>query len=114
MVNEEGTDVITYNELNESMIYKDELPNFPLEYSPNKLLVTGSDTHMYQVDDWSTVRLISGTNPLDINKFHAFTIPQYDEESFPFIFVVGEQHISLLNTTTLEHKALTTGLISSA
>ena len=75
MVNEEGTDVITYNELNESMLYKDEFPNFPLEYSPNKLLVTGSDTHMYLVDDWSNVRLIPGTDPLDINKFHAFTIP---------------------------------------
>ena len=40
-VNEEGTGLIIYNKATESMIYRDELPDSPFEYSENKLIVTG-------------------------------------------------------------------------
>ena len=35
MVNEEGTNVITYNEETESIVYMEEYPMYTLEYAHN-------------------------------------------------------------------------------
>merc|ERR1739844_855462 len=40
-------------------------------------------------------------------------MPLFDEKTFPFIFVVGKQHISIINIVTLEHKPLTIGMTNS-
>ena len=68
---------------------------------------------MYLIYEWLNVKHIPCSNPLDIGKRQAFPIPFYDEKSFPFVFVLGEQYISLLNTTTLEYKPLTSGMTAS-
>ena len=68
----------------------------------NKLIVTGAPySHMYLVEDWSSVKCILDSNTVDPKSF-AFTMPLFDEKLFPFIFVVGEQHISILNINNLE------------
>ena len=43
----------------------------------------------------------------------AFPIPKFDERSFPYIFVIGRYHISILNIATLELKPLTIGMTQS-
>ena len=105
-VNKEGTGLIIYNAADESIIYEDEMPEYPCEFSLNRLLVTSD--HLYLIIDWSTVKCIFDSNTANLKLF-AFPMPQFDETNFPFIFVVGSQHISIINTSTLEHKPLTNG-----
>ena len=110
-VSQDGTSVVPYNEAEESILYKYEIPDFILEYAKNKLLVTGDPHCMYLVDNFSTVKLITDPNTSNIYKTDAFVMPKFDETAFPFIVVCGVQHISILNITTLEHKPLVTGLL---
>ena len=107
--NQDGTSLIPYNETEESVLFKDEQPQFILEYAKNKLLVTGSPHCMYVVQDFSTVMLINDPNTSNVMKTDAFALPQFDETEFPFVVVCGQQHISILNIATLEHKPLVTG-----
>ena len=109
MVNNEGTGLIIYNQATESMFFEDEVPVFPLEYIKNKLLVTGFPSHVYLIFDWSTVKCIEDPNMANVYKTYAFTIPCFHETEFPFIFIVGEQNISIFNIVTLELKQLTFG-----
>ena len=52
---------------------------------------------MYLVHDWTNVILITDPNPLNTDKNFAFPIPEFDEESNPFIAVCGNACLSLLN-----------------
>jgi hypothetical protein len=74
MVNKEGTGLTTYNESFESMIVQDELPNYPLEYKKNKLIVTGEPSQMYHIDDWCIVKCIHDSNTANVKNF-AFPMP---------------------------------------
>ena len=74
-VNKEGTGLILYNEATESIIYKDEFPMYPLEFSKDKLFVTGLPAHMYLIIDWSTVKCILDPNTANIHKTFAFPMP---------------------------------------
>ena len=112
-LNQDGTSLIPYNETEESVLFKYEQPIFILEYAKNKLLVTGHPHCMYVVQDFSTVMLINDPNTSNIFKTDCFVLPQFDETAFPFIVVCGEQHISILNIATLEHKPLVTGYMPS-
>ena len=109
-VNKEGTGFFIYNAANESIIVEDEFPVYPYEFAKNKLLVTGFPTHMYLIIDWSAVKCILDSNTANIHKTFAFPMPQFDETTFPFIFVVGSQHISIINIAILEHKPLAIGM----
>ena len=73
-VSQDGTSVVPYNEAEESILYKYEEPDFILEYAKNKLLVTGSP-HMYLVDNFSTVKLITDPNTSNTYKTDAFVMP---------------------------------------
>ena len=68
---------------------------------------------MYLIIDWSSVKIIPDSNTANIKKEHAFYMPLFNENHFPFIFVVGKQHISIINIATLEHKPLTIGMTNS-
>ena len=74
-VNKEGTGLIIYNTATESIIYQDELPNYPLEFAKNKLLVTGFPSHMYLIVDWSIVKCILDSNIANVKKTFAFPMP---------------------------------------
>ena len=101
---------ITYNETTESILFKDEMPLYPLEFAKNKLLVTGTPSHMYLVDDWFVLKCIHDPITENTYKNFAFPLPGFNEVSFPFIAVCGKCHISILNIATLEHKPLTNGI----
>ena len=68
---------------------------------------------MYLIKEWSTVKCILDSNTANTDKTFAFPMPQFDEITFPFIFVVGEQHISIFNIANLEHMPLTIGMTNS-
>jgi len=65
---------------------------------------------MYLVDDWIVVKCIHDPITANINKSNAFTLPGFDEVSFPFIAICGNHHISILNIATFEQKPLTIGM----
>ena len=71
------------------MVFKRELPMYLLEYKKNKLLVSGDKTYMYLVDDWDTVILIPDPNSANTLKTFAFPIPDFDDDTNPFIVVLG-------------------------
>ena len=75
MVNKEGTGLLIYNAATESIIFENELSKYPLEFAINKLLVTGSPSHMYLIIDWSTVKCILDSNTANIRKTFAFPMP---------------------------------------
>lgn len=60
------------------MIFKHQMPMFILEYAPNKLFVTGYPAHMYLIDNWEAVTLITDPNTENILKSFAFPIPGFD------------------------------------
>ena len=110
-LNQEGTCLITYNETTESILFKDEAPDYLFEFAKNKLLVSGmAASHIYLVVDWRVVKCIFDPITANTYKTYAFLLPGFDENSFPFIAVCGRYHISILNTTTLEQKPLTNGM----
>ena len=41
-----------HNLESESIIFKDELPMYVLEYAKDQLYIAGANTHMYLVKDW--------------------------------------------------------------
>ena len=61
---------------------------------------------MYLVLNWETVILITDPNDENTMKFFSFPIPEFDEETNPFIAVCGEASLSLLNVKTRQHKPL--------
>ena len=98
-VNESSSCFKLYKEQTESILFQDLYPCIPLEYSPNKFFVRSFsyNSHMYLVHDWKNVILITDPNPLNTEKNFAFPIPEFDEESNPFIAVCGNACLSLLN-----------------
>lgn len=88
-LNQEGTGLIPYNETTESTLFKDEIPWYPLEFAKNKLLVTGAPSHMYLVDDWCVIKCIFDSVSANTQKTFSFTLPGFNEVSFPFIAVSG-------------------------
>ena len=87
------------------MIFENDNPGFLLEYDKNELFVTNG-THMCLVHDWQTVKLITEPNPANIMKTYAFTVPDFNKELNPFIVVLGEASLNILNVKTKEHKPL--------
>ena len=79
---------------------------FLLEYAPNKLFVAGAPAHMYLVLNWDTVKFIVEPNPVNTFKSYAFPVPDFDEETNPFIVVLGEASLNILNVKTYQHKPL--------
>merc|ERR1719510_1615761 len=79
---------------------------FLLEYATNKLFVSGYPTHMYLVLDWETVILITDPNSKNTFKTFAFPVPNFDEETNPFIAVCGKASLNLLNIKTRKHMPL--------
>ena len=77
-----------YNEKTESTLFKDEGPDYPLEFAKNKLLVT-CNSHMYLVHDWFVVKCILDPISANTYKTSTFPLPGFDEVSFPFIAVCG-------------------------
>ena len=87
------------------MIFQGEIPGFLLEYSKNKLFIT-SRIDMYLVKDWELVILIEETNISNTFKYFAFLVPNFNEETFPFIVVLGEGSLNFLNVNTTQQKPL--------
>lgn len=88
-VNENEKCLEPYKQETEAMVFKHGLPMYLLEYKKNKLLVSGDPTHMYLVDDWDTVILIPDPNSANTLKTFAFPIPEFDEDTNPFMVVLG-------------------------
>ena len=109
MVQQDGSSLTSYNEINESMVFENTIIRYPFEYSKNKMLVTGHPSQMFLVIEWSIVKVIPDTNNSNINKNYAFLMPGFDENSFPFIAVCGKNHIRIVNIATLEHQKLISG-----
>ena len=59
---------------------------------------------MYLVKDWEVVILIEETNVSNTFKYFAFPIPNFDEETFPFIVILGRESLSFLNVKTTQKK----------
>ena len=78
MLNDDRTGLISYNEINESMVFVDEQPMYPFEFQKNRILVTGYPSQMYLVEDWAAVKIIPETNPANTYKNNAFLMPGFD------------------------------------
>jgi hypothetical protein len=52
------------------------------------------------------VKLITEPNPANTMKTYAFPVPDFNEETNPFIVVLGEASLNILNVRTKEHKPL--------
>ena len=61
---------------------------------------------MYLVHNWETVIFIP--EPISTNTFKtfAFPVPDFNEESNPFIVVLGKASLNILNVKTCQHKPL--------
>ena len=76
MVNNEGTGLIIYNEVTESIVFQDEFTEYSFEFAKNKILSAGSPySHLYLIIDWSSVKCIHDPNTANMYKTFAFTIP---------------------------------------
>ena len=81
------------------MAFKDEAPNYLIEYSPNKMLITGGHSHCFVVEYWSKVKVIFSQETANF-QYHVLSMPGFDVESFPFFALCGEKNISILNVKT--------------
>ena len=80
---------------------------FLLEYASDKLFVCGYPAaHMYLVLNWEAVKFIAEPNPVNTFKTYAFPVPDFDEETNPFIVVLGLASLNILNVRTCQHKPL--------
>ena len=52
---------------------------------------------MYLVIEWETVIIIEDPNHANTDKTFAFTLPEFNINSFPFIAVCGQESLSILN-----------------
>ena len=71
------------------MLFKDEAPNYLVEFAKNKMLITGYPSHNYIVHDWEAVSVLQNPEPQNFNYF-AMVMPDFDEVDFPFIALCGE------------------------
>ena len=90
----------------ESILFLHEMPVFLLEYTLNKLFVFVAPAHMCLVLNWETVKFIAEPNPVNTYKTYAFPVPDFDEETNPFIVVLGLASLNILNVRTCQHKPL--------
>ena len=77
-----------------------------LEYDKDKLLVTSEFTYMFLFFDWKTVIKIEDPNEANVFKTHMFPLPNFNVDNFPYIAVIGELNLSILNIKTRIHKPL--------
>ena len=61
---------------------------------------------MYVVLDWDVVKLITEPNSANTFKTYAFPVPDFDEETNPFIAVLGKASLNIVNVKTCQHKPL--------
>ena len=90
----------------ESMIFLHEVPMTLIEYANNKLFVCCLQTHMYVALNWDVVKLITEPNTANTFKTYAFPVPDFDEESNPFIAVLGKASLNIVNVKNLQNKPL--------
>ena len=81
------------------MAFKDEGPNYLIEYAQNKLLITSGPSHSYTVSNWKEVRIIFGPEHYNLN-YYVLPLPGFDETTFPFFAVCGTKNLSILNVNT--------------
>ena len=75
-----------------------------LEYEENKILVCRIDMHL--IHNWETVIFIPEPISTNTLKTFAFPVPDFNEESNPFIVVLGKASLNILNVKTCQHKPL--------
>ena len=92
------------NQDSQSIIFKDEIPMHVLEYAKDKLFI--SVVHMFLVEDWESVRVIFDPNLANTFKTQTMLLPGFDEQTFPFIAVTGQENLSVFNVKTCTHQPL--------
>ena len=85
----------------ESLLMIDEKVYSVLEYVRNKMLVSIAYTNLLVVHNWKPVKLIQKNSHGNIYKNFFMTLPDFDEQTFPFIACSGFEHISLVNVKDL-------------
>ena len=105
-VNESEKCLRLYNQDSEAIIFHDEAPIYLVEYEENKLFTCGYPTHMYLIHQWETVIFILEPISTNTMKTFAFPVPDFNEKSNPFIVVLGEASLNILNVKTCQHKPL--------
>ena len=96
-VDEGGKCLRLYKQDSEAIVFVNEVPSYLLEYSENKLLTCCHPTHMYIIHHWETVIFIPDPISTNTMKTFAFTFPDFNEESNPFIVVLGDASLNILN-----------------
>ena len=85
------------------MIFKDEVPNYIVEYEEDKLFITGHHTTgFYLVNDWSSVRYFKDPNSANTFQKFAFPLPNLNG----LIAVCSAASLSIFNVQDGSSKPL--------
>ena len=68
-----------------------------LEFSANKIAIHLAPTDILIAHDWKVVHLIRDTNQFNIDKHWIALLPDFNENTFPFIVFSGNGSFNLVN-----------------
>ena len=99
-VDKSGKCLRLYKQDSEAIIFHNQVPMYLIEYEVNKLFACSHPTHMYLVENWEKVIFIPDPISTNTMKTFAFPVPDFNEESNPFIVVLGDASLNILNVKT--------------
>ena len=102
----DGKGFEVFNTTTESILIKNDIISYMLEYAKDKLFATGDPTCMLLIDDWTNIRCIQDRNSSNTVKTFAFLTPNFDMNEFPFIAVCGKQNLGLLNVRDCSYQSM--------
>ena len=71
-----------------------------LEFAPDKMLLHIKPTDLLVTHNWEVVSRIEDPNVGNIQKEWFCELPNFNEETFPFVLVTGTESFNLLNVKT--------------
>ena len=79
------------------MIIKNEKVDTVLEYATDKMLIAVYPTDLLIAHDWKLIRVLLKIQPGNFNKHYIVPLPDFDEQTYPFIVCSGRENFNLIN-----------------
>ena len=95
-----------YQPKTQSILFKDWVLLGLCEFSQNKILATTTGNCMFIILDFSVVKFLDGKHYDDILKIRIQPFPSFDEDTFPFLLVLGCKSLSIVNVRDGFHQPL--------
>ena len=84
------------------MLLRNEYVDGIYEYAENKIVITVYPKNILILEDWHTIRIVIEDQAGNDQKYFIRPLPDFDEQTFPFLVCNGYESMNLINLKDLQ------------